>query len=381
MIRVVALLCAVGVASFSDAPRIAAATAAPQMPCARIMGAKLAPRTFAFPVDDAAHDGFATEWWRTFGRVTDTAGKKYDFSVNVSRFSFDGCGTTTGTSSRWAADAIVTTTWELLDESAFVVRRGSHTEREGALGARVSSRSFDLGTRIAHYYERDGNRNSRGAFSLSLSDREDGLDLEQAPDRALPLGPGGVMSTGTCVTCAAYAYAYPRSRTHGTLRIAGATHAVTGSTWIEHEYARHELASDDAGWNRYELLFDDGRELDARFTHDAGGRTVATSGVFVSAHGAVTYLHEGDARAGNVMHTVWRSTPTGVTYPSLWNLSVPFAGLNLATVEVMLDQEARDAARTPYYSGAIVVERVGPPEADHGHGYVELTGYGSPAAL
>jgi predicted secreted hydrolase len=165
------------------------------------------------------------------------------------------------------------------------------------------------------------------------------------------------------------------------LRIAGVDHRVSGTTWIEHEFAHRELGPGDAGWNRYELQFDDGRELDARFTRDRAGNVVAVSGVFVSASGEITYLHNDDARVANVFHTVWRSNASAVTYPSLWSLSVPFAHLGLATVEVALDQEARDIERTPYYSGAVVVERVGPPEGDRGHGFVELTGYGAPVSL
>ena len=189
------------------------------------------------------------------------------------------------------------------------------------------------------------------------------------------------MPTGTCGTCDAYAYAYPRLATHGTLRIAGIDHRVYGSTWMEHEFAHRELGANDAGWNRYELQFDDGRDLDARFTRDRAGNVVALSGVFVGASGAVTYLHDGDGRVTDVMHTIWRSTPSGVTYPSLWTLNVGFAHLGLAAIEIALDQEARDTQRTPYFSGAVDVEKVGPPEGDRGHGFVELTGYGAPVSL
>lgn len=347
--------------------------------CRGNAGTKLAPRHFVFPRDDGAHAAFASEWWRTFGRVNDASGKRYDFDVNVSRFDVGSCGIAR-TAGGWTSHAVIATTWEILDESGLVVRRGSQTEREGTFGAHAREDALDLAATDVRYGRTSASAHGT-TYRLELDAGADALAFRQEPGAPLPLGPGGVMPTGSCATCEAYAYAYPRSATRGTLRIDGVTHAVTGSTWIEHEFAARELAATDTGWSRYELQFDDGRDLDVRFTHDAGGRVVATSGTFVSAAGAITYLRDGDARLQNVMHTVWRSSPTGVTYPSLWSLSVPLARFSLATVELVLDQESRDAERSPYFAGAIVVERVGPPEADHGHGYVELTGYGAPVRL
>jgi predicted secreted hydrolase len=332
-----------------------------------------------FPRDDGAHDGFASEWWRTFGRVHDAKGKRYDFSVNVSRFAIGACDAApVRSSSSWDATYLVATTYELVDEEALTVRREMHVERESPLGAAIGEDGLHLRTQYLRYAREPG----ASDFTLALDDANDGLRLQQTRhDAALPLGPKGVMQTGSCTSCEAYAYAYTRVATRGTLRIDGTAHDVSGSTWFEHEFAHRELAAGDAGWNRYELQFDDGRDLDARFTRDRAGKTVLVSGTFVSASGAVTYLGGRDARASNVLHTVWRSVPSGVTYPSLWFLSVPFAHLGLATVEVALDQEVREPMREPYFDGAVVVERVGPPPGDYGHGYVELTGYGAPLNL
>jgi predicted secreted hydrolase len=341
--------------------------------------------TFRFPRDDAPHEGYAVEWWRSFGRVNDASGAAYDYHVDIQRFAVTTCSRESHvTASRWATNDILTMTYELLDERTRHVERAVNVERTGAFGAAIDAKTLDISGRFVHIraIRHAANANARFAITWRTSD-VNAIDITQsATGPALPLGPDGVMVTGTCATCRAYAYAYPRTKTSGTLRIAGHPYAVVGSTWFEHEYAQHELASDDAGWSRYEIAFDDGRALDVRFTHDAGGATVATSGVFVAANGAVTYLHDGDAELRNVMKTSWRSDASGVTYPSLWSLRVgPPANLGLATVEVALDQESQSSERTPYYAGAIVVERVGPPEGDHGHGYVELTGYDAPLSL
>jgi predicted secreted hydrolase len=345
----------------------------------------LAPRRFAFPRDDGAHDGYAVEWWRSFGRVADESGKLYDFSVNVSRFGVEARGAMVDAAkSRWAARDIITTAYELLDEQTREVVRGTFVDREGSLGAKASRDELAVVDGALHFASAGVRAADARRFTLSLHDsaRTNALLIDQMPMKAaLPLGPGGVMRTGSCVSNAAYAYAYPRNATHGVLRFHGVDHRVTGSTWIEHEFAHRELAALDVGWNRFEVQFDDGRDVDARFTRDAYGAIVATSGVFVAADGTVTYLSTGDAGSGLPPGSDWVSTQTNTSYPSLWLFGVKPGHLGLAVNEVDHDQEDREPGRTPYYWGAIDVEKFEPPGGDHGHGFVELTGYAGPRAL
>jgi predicted secreted hydrolase len=345
----------------------------------------LAPRRFTFPRDDGAHDGYADEWWRTFGRVTDDAGKNFDFGINVSRFGVDTTGTMIdANNSRWSTRHLVTVAYEFLDEQTRAVARGTFVDREGSLGAQISRDRLSVADKILRFAGSRVHATNAQRFQLSIHDAADAnaLLIEQAPTKAaLPLGPGGVMRTGSCVSNAAYAYAYPRNATRGVLRLNGVDHHVTGSTWIEHEFAHRELGALDAGWDRFEVQFDDGRDVDARFARDAHGDVVATSGVFVAANGTVTYLSTGDAGRGLPPGSIWKSVETGIGYPSLWLFGVKPGHLGLATNEIEHDQEIREPERTPYYWGAIVVERFQPPEGDRGHGFVELTGYAGRRAL
>jgi predicted secreted hydrolase len=348
--------------------------------CEATHAAGLAPRRFTFPRDDGAHDGYAVEWWRTFGRVRDDAGKTFDFSVNVSRFDVAATGASIdAANSRWATRHLLTVAYALLDEQTRDVVRGTFVDREGSLGAHVAHDRLSLADRALRFAGAQAPGSGVRRYTLRLHDAADtnALLVDQTPtNAALALGPGGVMRTGSCVSNAAYAYAYPRNATHGVLRFNGVDHRVTGSTWIEHEFAHRELAALDAGWDRFELQFDDGRDVDARFTRDAYGDIVATSGVFVAADGTVTYLSTGDAGAGLFPPgSAWHSPESGASYPATWMLGVKPGRLGLATVEVAHDQEMRQPGRTPYYWGAIVVEKAAPPGGDPGHGFVELTGY------
>ena len=349
--------------------------------CATDRSPSLAPRRFAFPADDGAHDGYADEWWRTFGRVTDDAGKRFDFNVNVSRFAIDSNGATVRANrSRWFARHIVTTSYELLDEQTLAVVRGTFVDREGALGATVSRNGLAIEDRALTYASTRRASDGSEHFALAIRDATDAnaIAFDQSRTKAaVALGPGGVVRTGSCISNAAYAYAYPRNATRGTLRFGGVEHRVSGSTWLEHEFAHRELAALDVGWNRYEVQFDDGRDVDARFTRDAYGDIVATSGVFVAADGKVTYLTPGTAGIGLYPPgNEWHSDATNLAYPATWMFGVTPGHLGLATVEIVHDQEIREPGRTPYYWGAIVVEKAEPPGGDPGHGFVELTGYG-----
>jgi predicted secreted hydrolase len=344
----------------------------------------LAPRRFIFPRDNGAHDAYPEEWWRTFGRVSDAAGDRFDFSVNVSRFALATDASNVGTTgNRWSARGIVTTSYEFLNEQTLEVKRGTFVDRQSRIGAKIADDGLSIVARGLTYSEVSQSRSRARHFALSVRDAGDAnaISVVQSPtNAALPLGPGGVMQTGSCLSNAAYAYAYTRNATRGVLRFDGVDHRVSGSTWVEHEFADRELSARDAGWDRFEVQFDDGRDVDARFARDAVGNVVATAGVYVAADGDVTYLTPGSAGTmlppeAHERDAQWHSNQSDLTYPAMWFFIVKPGRLALATVELTHDQELRAPGRTPYYWGAIAVEKYGPPGGDRGHGFVELTGY------
>ena len=352
--------------------------------CADQPRSQLPSRHFVFPRDHAAHAGYEVEMWRTFGRVTDDGGKSFDFAVNVSRFEIaDSNSHTKARLGGWSARHFITTHFELLDDDTLAIRRGTTVDREDALGAAASEDRLAIVTHSVKYTMLKRLKNTATEFAITLRDPNDldGLSLEQTPTaNVVPLGPGGIMRTGSCVSNDAYAYALPFNATQGTLRIEGVTHRVKGSTWIEHEFAHQELAMSDAGWSRFEVQFDDGRSLDARFARDTNDDVVATSGVYIARDGKVTYLTSGTAETqlppeAKPADARWHSAATDITYPALWYFLAKPGHLALATVEMTHDQENRASGRLPFYWGAIDVEKYSPPGGDHGHGFVELTGY------
>ncbi len=349
------------------------------LPAKRAIAAegRLPARTFAFPRDDGAHDGYATEWWRTFGRLTDAAGNHFDLSLNVARFAVNAGGASIG--GAWRPYHIFTLSYQMLDERTGRTFGDVRVERDGRLAGRAAIGHLEI--ELPGLHVRGRNDASR-AFAIDVRVRGVlAASLVEHPARALALGPSGVMRTGSCDACAAYAYADPRSATAGTLAIDGRTRAVRGSLWFEHEFSHHELASQDGGWDRFDVTLDDGRAFDVRIARTSGGEAAFASGAYLAANGSVTYLEGDDASA-----TVFPPTSTALgadsetRYPTSWNLSIAAAGESFPTSLLARDQEVAARGRVPYYDGAISVE-AGDRGGDAGYGFVELVGRSRRASL
>jgi predicted secreted hydrolase len=337
----------------------------------------LPARVFAFPQDDGAHDGYATEWWRTFGRLADATGNHYDVSLNVSRFAVHARGASA--TGAWRVRHLFTLSYQMLDERTGRTFGDVRVEREGVLGGRAAIGHLEIelpGLRVR------GRNDTSRTFAFDVRVRGVTVaSLVEHPARALPLGPHGVMRTGSCDACVAYAYADPRSAASGTLAIDGSNRAVHGALWFEHEFAHHELAAQDGGWDRFDVTLDDGRAFDVRILRTNLGNAAFASGAYVAANGSVTYLAGDDASA-----TVFPPTSTALgadsetRYPTSWNLSITAVGASFPTSPLARYQDVVARGRVPYYNGAISVED-DEHGGDAGYGYVELVGRSRKASL
>ena len=328
---------------------------------------ELEPRPFVFPRDDGAHDDFAVESWRTFGRVRDMAGNSYDVAIVVERAWIGPCDDMRS-SGRWKAKRIVFASYALLDERTGRRAQQTFVEREGSLGAYDGRARLNLSIAGLRLSETGDTQEIRRRFTLHLRGANDArLAVVESPERAItPLGRRGVSETGACASCEAYAYAYTRNAANGTLAIGGATYAVAGSMWLTHEFAHRELGAGDSGYDRFDLTFDDGNALDARFTHGAEHQSTAVSATRIDTHGIASSLDGNAASEANFPPSAtWRSVPSNVVYPSAWLVN----GLEIDPV--VRDQEIYAAGRVPFYFGAIdATQQSG--SGPNGHGFVEL---------
>jgi len=333
---------------------------------------------------DGAQRSSPEEWWRLCGHLRTADGHRFAIAATFFRFAIEagtaGRGATSRrAASRWASDEFFPATFALIDESQRRYTYATRLER-GAFGfGRAAAGRLDVAAGAWSLRAADGDGRT---FVLRVRSGDATLDLRQTAQKPrVAFGRAGLLRSG-CARCVEHAFAYTRLRAAGTLRLDGVTYALVGRTWLDHEYGARMLGAGDAGWDRFAIQLDDGRDVLVRVVRRADGTpSPATSGELVAADGTLTDLGARDVAVTPVAHTTWRSAATGARYPVLWELAVPKAHLDLAVVPPLAAQEIVSQQGGPaYYEGSIDVERAPPPGGDPGSGFAELTGYRRPVS-
>ena len=99
-------------------------------------------------------------------------------------------------------------------------------------------------------------------FHLQAKDGGLGLDLVLKPLKPPALhGQGGYSRKSGTSDAASYYYSLPRLSTRGTIFVDGRQLAVTGESWMDHEFFTGAMAPDLAGWDWFSLQLEDGWEV------------------------------------------------------------------------------------------------------------------------
>ena len=341
-----------------------------------------APYAFVFPRDHGAHDDYQTEWWYFTGHLRTRAGRSFGYELTFFRFGLrPGDPPPRADQSRWRGTQTYAAHFAITDErdGRFFYRARFAREALG-MGAAVAGR---LAVHVDDWTLRGmgGAPARRGRMRLHAVADGAALDLTLAPQKPPAIhGAGGVSRKAACGSCASHYYSYTRIATDGLMTYGGAALPVRGVSWMDHEFGSDELAPDVAGWDWFSLQLDDGRELMLYLLRRAdGGVTAESSGSLVARDGRVTHLTLHDFSVTVRGGTHWRSPHTGASYPSLWEVSVPRAGLWASLTPTVADQELALPERAlTYWEGAVDVQDVATGGRRLGTGYVELTGYAGP---
>ena len=304
-----------------------------------------------------AHEAAAREIWRVVGHLETPEGRRFGVAVTFFRYAIAG-REREAAESRWRATDFYPAAFSLADESAG--RALSTTRMERATLGLAGAATGRLDVHVDDWSIAQAGR----AIRLHVTNGDVALDLIQIPVKpALALAPG--------------TYAYPRLRASGTLRLDGKSFALAGWTWLDHEFGPQRPAGGAIGHDRFTIQFDDGRELFVQAVRRRDGSLAPGSyGAVIAKNGRVERLTANDFQL-EVQQPHWTSPHTAANYPSLWELWVPKAGLDLAVVPPLLDQEISEPDGPSFYEATVDVERAPPPGGDRGRGYVELTGYGT----
>ena len=152
--------------------------------------------------------------------------------------------------------------------------------------------------------------------------------------------------------------------------------AVTGESWMDHEFFTSAMAPNLSGWDWFSLQLDDGWEVMLYLLrHKDGSVDPASAGSLIDPQGNVRHLNLADF---TVKPTgAWTSPHTQAKYPAGWEITIPGAGYRLRLTPTVPDQEIRSQApaKVTYWEGQVKIEGVKNGAPVTGLGYAELTGY------
>lgn len=324
---------------------------------------------YKFPQDHYSHDQFRTEWWYYTGHLLTEDKRRFGYELTFFRTGADN--EPTNKQSPWKLDNFYLAHFAITDENG---KKFRYTEKLNRSGLKLAGARQD-----AYYVHNEGwSVEKVGEHYLLRADSPEYsihlvLDSLKKP---IVHGSNGVSQKASCVGCASHYYSMTRLKTEGTLFIGDKPYAVTGTSWMDHEFGSNQLTSDQAGWDWYSIQLDDNRELMFYLMRRGDGSfEKESSGTIVNADGSFRHLTLADFSAKPTGS--WVSVKTKGKYPMGWKLSVPSAAVDIELTPTMVDQElvtGRSTAVT-YWEGSVSVKGTSNGKSVTGQGYVEMTGY------
>lgn len=325
----------------------------------------LEPRPFDFPLDHGPHPEFQTEWWYYTGNL-EADGRRFGFQLTFFRSAL--AADPAARSSAWASNDIYMAHLALSDPTTgrfYAFERFSR----GALGlAGASGAPFQV---FLEDWSAEGSGPEGMTMRLRAADGPINLDLTLVSAKPPALqGDRGLSQKGPSLGNASYYYSLTRIETQGTIQIEDRSYAVTGSSWMDHEWGTSALEGDAVGWDWFSVQLDDGRDLMYAQVRTADALSYSF-GSLIDPEGNLTALTSEDVTL-TVLDT-WRSPASGAVYPAHWQLEVSSLDLRLELTPLLADQELPLAII--YWEGAVQIQGTQAGQPLSGYGFVELTGY------
>jgi len=330
---------------------------------------------YEFPRDYFNHPDFQTEWWYYTGNLKEVGGHRFGFELTFFRQAVSRESASTGT---WAVRDIYLAHLALsdLDGGKFY-----HAERTNRSGPGIAAVDQSLG-RIWN-----GNWQVQwhgGDQELNAVDERFQLHLKLHPEKPPVIhGENGVSQKGEGTGRASHYLSLTRLATSGAIELGGQKMEVYGSSWMDHEFFTHQLASGQAGWDWLSLQLADNTEVMLfRIRRRDGSIDAYSAGTYVDANGKTTHLRSADFAllpAGEI----WTSPLTGARYPIHWRIAIPRLKIELEGKTPLESQElaGKSALAPNYWEGAIVLSGRRDQQSLSGVGYLEMTGYDRPIQL
>lgn len=347
------------------------------------------PQPVVLPRDDGPHTRL-TEWWYYTGHLRTPDGRRFGFENVIFRAERGDFPVS------WVSHVAIT------DKTGRTFRYAQRSEvgpqvDRSPRGPDGVPTAFDLS--IAGYDPADPAALANAPWTMRGSNGRDAIAYSLSPAEAAAAGSPGGMALALMLTAtkpaalhdgdgyvgfgpAGGSYYYSRTRMDatGSLTLDGATYAVEGVAWFDHQWGDF-IAIGGGGWDWFAIELDDGTDLMIDLIRAADGSYPYAYGTLIAADGSVRDL-AADEMSIDATGS-WTSPATGARYPSGWRVRVPGEALDLRLAPTIPDQELDTRATTGvlYWEGSQVVDGRRDGRRIGGEAYVELTGYATAAAL
>lgn len=348
---------------------IGAITVAAQSPSWK---AATAGRPIVLPADHASHPDYKFEWWYYTGNLESSERERFGYQLTFFRIGVDA---ERRGASAWAVGDLYITHLAISDVNG---RRYQFADRLNRSGPGWAGAATD-----AYRVWNEDWRATLDGTTHRLEAAQPGLglalDLEETRPAVLH-GLAGYSRKGAAETNASHYYSLTRMPTRGTVTVAGRRVAVTGLSWMDHEFGTSVLEPEQVGWDWFSIQLDDGRDLMLfQLRRQDGSIDPRSSGTLIERDGRPRHIDE-NALALTPGRR-WRSAATGARYPVEWRVTVASGDFDLRVAAALDNQELHTERSTGvnYWEGAVDVDGTAAGRPVRGRGYLEMTGYSGPA--
>lgn len=328
---------------------------------------------YRFPHDHGAHERFRTEWWYYTGHVVAADGHRFGFELTFFRRGMPPDQVQT-LPSRWSIQQLYLAHLALTDLDAGRFYYADKVSREGLGKAGADT------DRLHVWVDRWSlltNDPAASSHQLQAATDSVAINLTVIPKKPPVIhGHDGLSRKGADPGQASHYYSLTHLATEGQIRVGTETFAVTGLSWMDHEFGSADLGQNVVGWDWFSLQLSDSTELMWYSLRRADGSSdPVSSGTLVLADGRAHALDAQDLNIEPLAH--WTSPRSNGRYPQRWRLTSATMGLDVTVESLLADQELDTARSTgvTYWEGAVSVSGQVRGAPVTGRGYVEMTGY------
>ena len=330
------------------------------------------PVEFQFPRDHGPHPRYKIEWWYYTGNLQTDGGR--DFGYQLTFFRIALTPQISERPSNFATNQIYMAHFALTDAA----RGEFHSFERFSRGATGLAGAIGEPTYSVWLEDWSARETELGVVRLSAVDNQSDprtaiyLTLRETRPTVLH-GDRGLSQKGPEPGNANYYYSLVGLNTTGSVAIDGKKEAVSGVSWMDHEFGTSTLAEGVVGWDWFSIQLDNGAALMLYcFRRSDQSRDARTfEGTLAYPDGRQVAIRPGEFTL--TVTREWKSPETGITYPSGWRVALPKLNSQLYIEPLIPNQELH--TQFTYWEGAVRVKgQIGGAPVS-GWGYTELTGY------